>query len=208
MNIRTLGVFACIAAAATLPVHAANLLINPGNEEALVAGEIPGWTEVVGTNWTQRSLDPVAFEGGHYFFAGAGPSATLRQSVDVSSFGTSIDAGLGAIAFSGQVRSWPQSPADTSNFELSFLDGSGAVLAATTLGPYSNTTQWTLIAANLIAPALTRTVQVDLISIRFAGTNNDGYFDDLTLQVSAVPEPSSAALLAAGLALILWRRRG
>ena len=29
-----------------------NLLANPGAELPLVGGEIPGWTETVGTSWT------------------------------------------------------------------------------------------------------------------------------------------------------------
>ncbi|TDP74511.1 PEP-CTERM sorting domain-containing protein [Roseateles toxinivorans] len=207
MLLRATALLTFAAAAGVLPVQAANLIVNPGNEEAMVAGEIPGWVEVIGTGWTQRSLDPVAFEGAHYFFAGAGSTATLRQFIDVSSFATSIDGGLATVAFSGRVRSWPQTPVDTSSITISFLDAVGTVLGSHTIGPYSDTTQWQLVSADMAAPTSMRAVQLDLIATRFGGTNNDGYFDDLSLEVMAVPEPSSAALLAAGVTALLWRRR-
>lgn len=207
MLLRATALLTIAATAGALPAQATNLIVNPGNEDDLVAGEIPGWVEVVGTGWTQRSLDPLAFEGEHYFFAGAGSAATLRQVIDVSSFAGSIDGGLATVSFSGRVRSWPQVPADTSTITISFLDAASTVLGSHTLGPYSETTQWQLISADWAAPTTMRAVQLDLISTRFAGNNNDGYFDALSLEVTAVPEPSGAALLAAGVAALSLRRQ-
>ena len=62
----------------------ATLITNGSNEDALVGGEIPGWTEVVGTNWTQRGSSPPPFDGNFYFFAGNGATAELAQLIDVS----------------------------------------------------------------------------------------------------------------------------
>src|SRR5207248_1374398 len=39
----------------------ANLLRNPGCEEPLVNGKIPGWTMVTGHAWTRRTSDPRPF---------------------------------------------------------------------------------------------------------------------------------------------------
>src|SRR5207253_5416328 len=51
----------------------ANLIVNPGNEEALAGGEIPGWTSAEGSNWTQVTANsgndfPQAQRGNAYFF--------------------------------------------------------------------------------------------------------------------------------------------
>ena len=48
----------------------ANLLINGGNDAALVGGEIAGWTEVVGSDWKQRDASPSPHAGAYYFNPG------------------------------------------------------------------------------------------------------------------------------------------
>lgn len=107
------------AAAQAAPI---NLLTNGGNDMALVGGEIVGWSETVGTNWTQRSSNPVAQAGSAYFFAGVGAGAELTQVVNVTSFATEITAGTQAFAFDGYVRSFNQVPIDSSHIRVSYLD--------------------------------------------------------------------------------------
>jgi hypothetical protein len=201
------------ACAAMLPAWAAvspNLISNPGNESPLVADNIPGWQEVLGTTWTQRTASPDAFEGSFYFFAGANALATLRQSVDVGAFSSEIDAGLLQFDFSGRVRSFEQSSPDSATISLRFLDGASGVLQTFSSGAIINTGAWQLVSTSVLAPVNTRSVEISLTATRNAGSNNDGYFDDLHLSaVSAVPEPSSHAMLLAGLAATLGvvRRR-
>ena len=205
-----LAVTIALAAIPAVAAMSPNLIANPGNEAALVGGEIPGWTEIAGSTWTQRSESPDPFEGHYYFFAGANASAVLRQTIDLGDFGTQIDAGLLGLDFSGRVRSFAQSPTDTATITLRFLDASASTLNTFTSGAIANTAQWQLVSSALVAPALARSVQVDLVSTRNGGANNDGYFDDLHLTtVSMVPEPASSALLLAGLAatVALARRR-
>jgi hypothetical protein len=72
---------------------AAELLVNPGAEEPVAFGTLPGWTEVSGTSWGQRSTNPEPFEGSAYFYAGAVAYGELRQDVSLSSFTAAIDAG-------------------------------------------------------------------------------------------------------------------
>ena len=189
---------------AMLPTWAAispNLIINPGNESPLVAGNIPGWQEVMGTTWTQRNASPDPFEGSFYFFAGANAQATLRQSIDVSAFGSQIDAGLLNFDFSGRVRSYEQNPVDSAAISLKFLNGASGVLQTFNSGAIRSTNAWQLVSTSVLAPVNTRLVEIDLIATRNAGSNNDGYFDDLRLSaVSAVPEPSNYFMFLAGLA--------
>lgn len=182
------------------------LLLNGGCEDALVVGEIPYWEEVVGMNWTQRGSNPQPYEGLSYFFAGAGASAELRQDVAVSSYAGLIDAGGQSFSFSGWVRSWEQSPADLSRVIIEYLNADkSAVLASFDSGTYSNTSSWLQITNSTIAPTGTRHIRVRLISVRRAGTNNDGYFDGLSLTIDlAQPEsPQNVSISVSGGDVIL-----
>jgi len=182
----------------------ANLIVNPGNDLALVGGEIDGWTEVIGNNWARRSSNPVPQAGDAYFFAGAGAAAELAQTVDVSSLASMISTGTQEFAFSGYVRSFPQSPLDTSRIVLEYLDGAGTILDAFDSGALADSTQWLLVEDTRLAPTTTESIRVRLIADRNAGTNNDGYFDSLSLMAVTtsvnVPEPTTLGLL--GLAVL------
>jgi hypothetical protein len=164
------------AAAATI-----ELLVNPSNEEPLVGGEIPGWTEVVGTLWKQRSMNPTAFDGTHYFYADDGASAELAQLVDVSAFATEIDEGLQVFNFSGRVSAFDQEPPDQSRIVVEYLDDLGTVLEQFDSGNISSVGTWQAVSDSRTAPVGTRFINVRLISTRRAGINNDGYYDALSL---------------------------
>ncbi len=184
----------------------ANLIINSGNEDPLVGGEIPGWTEVIGNNWTQRSSNPAPFEGNNYFFAGVGALGELAQSIDVSAYSAGIDSGLQNFSFEGYVRSFNQNPVDTTQIIVEFLDISSVALDSFDSGQMSNTSSWDLVSDSRFAPVLTRSINIRLISDRNDGSNNDGYFDALSLTTSTVPIPASIALIALGLIPLGMRR--
>ncbi len=173
-----------------------NLILNSGNDEPLVLGEIPGWVEATGTEWTQRSDNPKPQAGTAYFFAGSVPLAELWQDVDVSSLAAAIDAGQQAFAFSGHVRSFPQSPMDSSRIVLEYRDELGGVRESWDSGEVTIAGYWPELADARTAPAGTRTVRVRLIAKRYAGSNNDGYFDSLELVAT---EPGPWADLGLGL---------
>jgi|GEM_PF-1588687 len=164
-----------------------NLILNPSNDEPLVNGEIPNWQEVVGTNWTQRCADPEAYDGTCYFYAEAGAVGKLEQTIDLTSYANHIDNGVQDFYFSGYVRSWSQQPADESQIELRFLSEAGDELSADTLGPYAEINSWLLAEATMNAPVGARSIRITLHSIRHSGTNNDGYFDALSLVANEVP---------------------
>ena len=163
-------------------MSAANLLQNPGNDESLSDGNIPHWREVTGTQWTQRSSDPTPFSGVAYFFAGVAPVAELQQDVNVSGLAAAIDGGGQLFTFSGYVRSWPQTPSDSSQVVIEYRDAANeAVLATSDTGSFSQIARWQLVTNTTAAPPGTRFIRVRLISTRNNGDNNDGYFDALSL---------------------------
>lgn len=188
----------------------ANLIFNPGNDLALDNGEIAGWEEIVGTNWTTRSTQPNPEDGSAYFFPGAGATAELSQTINVSAYGGAIDLGIQQFDFSGYISSY-RTGGDTSRFIVEYQDASGTVLDSYDSGaiyaPYNVGDAWDLLTDSRLAASGTRQIEIHLIADRFAGTNNDGYFDSLELTTFAVPEPSSTALLGLGLSSLLLRRK-
>ena len=188
----------------------ANLIFNPGNDLALDNGEIAGWEEIVGTNWTTRSVQPSPEDGSAYFFAGAGATAELSQTINVSAYGGAIDLGIQQFDFSGYISSY-RTGGDTSRFIVDYQDASGTVLDSYDSGaiyaPYDVGDAWDLLTDSRLAASGTRQIEIRLIADRFTGTNNDGYFDSLELTTFAVPEPSSTALLGLGLSSLLLRRK-
>jgi len=165
-------------------ITAQNLILNPGCEDSLINGEIPHWVEVVGTSWTQRiNANPPTYEGDYMFFPGAVASAELQQDVDVSNMAQSIDSNYIVFNFEGYVRAYNQSPPDLSRIILEYLDSlKTAKLDSFDSGNYSNTSEWVQITDTTLAPAGTRFIRIRLISTRRAGSNNDGYYDGLSLE--------------------------
>lgn len=182
------------------------LVSNGGCEASLVGGNIPAWVEAVGPNWTQRNSNPSPYEGLNYFFAGAGASAELRQDVDLTGLADLVDGGGQSFSFSARVRSYEQSPPDISQIILEYLNhDKSVVLAAHDLGQHANTDAWVELTHSRLAPSGTRFIRIRLISIRRAGTNNDGYFDavSLTTQIPELPPPQNLELLVNGADLLL-----
>ncbi|MDG1358648.1 MAG: PEP-CTERM sorting domain-containing protein [Akkermansiaceae bacterium] len=187
-----------------------NLIFNPGNDLALDSGEITGWEEIDGTNWTLRSASPSPEDGSAYFFAGAGATAELSQAINVSAYGGTIDLGIQQFDFSGYISSF-LSGGDTSQIIVEYQDASGNVLDSYDSGaiyaPFDVGDAWDLLTDSRSAVSGTRQIEVRLLANRFTGTNNDGYFDSLSLTTITVPEPSSTALLGLGLSTMLLRRK-
>ncbi len=205
------------AAPVSAQVVTSNLLTNPGAE----AGNLSGWTVLVGNAMTDSGtfnpgINP--FNGSFDFVGGsANPLGQVSQTIDLLGTGQVSIADLDAGTTTADVTFWEQglnqgSPSDNAAIKLTFLDAAGAILSSvSTLTVDSHTGSWTKDAESFLLPIGTRYITYTMLFQRNAGSDNDSYIDDnlLTLTI-AVPEPGSLALLLGGLPAIglsVWRRR-
>ena len=164
-----------------------NLLVNGSADEPLLDGEIPGWIEVTGSSWSQRTQSPAPLDGPAYFFPGAVKQAELRQDVDVSGLAASIDQGAQQFGFSGAVRSYNQGNPDTAQVVLEYRAADDSLLGSYDSGVQAVRTSWRAVSDIRTPPVGTRTIRVRLLAERHAGSNNDGYFDALVLRALGLP---------------------
>jgi gliding motility-associated-like protein len=169
---------------------AQNLIKNPDCELPMSAGTIPFWTNITGNLWNARQLDPLAQSGASYFSAGQIKNAELNQTVDVSDYACSIDAGLQSFVFTGYVYSFNQQPQDIAHVIVQYLSATNVVLTAYDSGDKTPLSIWEKLTNTTLAPVGTRSIRLKLISTRQSGTDNDGNYDNLSL----TPSPAKVAI--------------
>lgn len=162
-----------------------NLLVNAGCELGTTTpGNVVGWTAVTcQTNWScyaQKNFINPPQAGTLLFFAGPCTPAELYQDVDVSNLAPWIDKGQQKFEFSGWVSTWLQQK-DSSRFIVEYRPGSGAPLTTYDSGPIAVPLPWKEVSDVRTAPVGTRSIRVRLLAVRAEGTQNDGYFDSLSL---------------------------
>ena len=150
-----------------------NLITNPSAELDPTSN---GWTQVSGS-WVSKAPGVTTLDGGNYFFPGSNASAELYQDIDVSSYATEIDAGTQYFSFSGAIRSYG---ADQSQIKVEYRDASSPVLYTFDTGFQSYST-WITFCEEKLALTGTRTIRIRLLAVRNAGSDNDGYIDNLEL---------------------------
>ncbi len=162
---------------------------------------IPHWEEydsptatqprTTNRTWHGRSASPEPHPIGSSIFGIPNPTyfapgnaaqvSELRQTVSVSQFSSLIANGDALFRLAGWVRSYDQSPTDRSQIIVECLANNNVALAELDLGQHTNTQAWRQLVGAISAPAGTTRIRVRLRSTRFSGTNNDGYFDHITL---------------------------
>ena len=158
-----------------------NLLINPGGEEDIV-----GWTVTEGY---MESLGPYDCDGvephsgDYYFIVGAlcntESYAEAYQEVDVSEYADCIDLNLSYVNYGGYLSDWGGS--DYPEMAIAFINEDGYEIDRTdNIGTYNSF--WTLFSNDYQVPINTRMIKMILMGTRYAGDDNDSYFDDLFLR--------------------------
>ena len=174
-----------------------NLLRNPGAEEGPSGSGAPvrpmlAWTptsDFTAANYgsTVPAEQSTAIGGGRSFFYGGNNSAysEATQVVDVSQFAALADAGGLQAKLSGYLAGY-DTQGDSATVTAAFQDATGAVLGSIQIGPQTGSMQKFIFhQQNGAVPTFTRSVQVKMMSRRAAGSNNDGYFDNISLVLTA-----------------------
>ena len=159
-----------------------NLILNPGAED-----DLSNWSIAEGVVEALESevCAGIAPHSGVKYFAVGGlcdhsEVGRLVQDVDVSAYSDSIDIETYSVNFGGYLSNYGGS--DLPEMKIIFLDEGGIELGESDVLSTLNST-WTLFMDWETIPALTRTIRLELKGTRFAGTDNDSYFDDVFLKV-------------------------
>jgi gliding motility-associated-like protein len=169
---------------------AQNLIKNPDCELPAVGNTIPFWTNVVGNLWNSRQIDPLPQNGLNYFSPGQIRNAELSQTVDVSDYACSIDAGLQRFLFSGYVYSFNAAPIDIARVVVQYLSGTGTILTTYDSGDKTPLGVWERLTNSTLAPVGTRSIRIRLISSRQSGVDNDADYDNFSL----TPSPAKVTI--------------
>ncbi len=197
------------------PPH--NLLVNGDAETSHFDSFPAGWTNVQG-HWLAEEADSLhhrcglAQSGKALFFEGSDTLGILRQEVDVREFASRIAAGKQQFSFNGYAESLDQGPnSDQARIILTSLDSrkkNPKVLFDSDTTRSLN--KWLWLRDTVLATPATAFIRVDLISIRHVGSDNDGYFDNITL-VALDQHPASwiwaiVVVLAISVGIVIYRR--
>ena len=187
---------------------AGNLIQNPGGEADPTANDsntvIPpqGWT-TTGTFTSIRYGAPdfltTAFAaqigGGTNFFSGGrnAPLSTATQTIDVSAAAPDIDAGGVQAKLSAYLGGY-LSQKDAGMVDATFLSATDTALGTVRVGPVTpadrqSKTTMVLRSATAAVPKGTTKIKVVLTSTRADGTYNDGYMDNISLELGATASP-------------------
>jgi hypothetical protein len=183
--------------------YGTNRLVN-GNAEAGIAGPghpttvaIPGWTVAGGMSTigysvgggypTATSPGPSA-RGAAFFSGGTAATATLTQTVSLSTTATDVDAGSVDYALTGWLGGY-LTQTDYAKVVITFKNSGGTSLGTAQIGPVTpadrgDVTGLLQRTAAGGVPVGARSITVTVTAARDSGTNNDGYADNLSLVLS------------------------
>lgn len=164
-------------------------ITNPGAE----TGDTSGWTNEVGALGV-RTANPPPHNGGNYFFGGAVAQTIARQRFSIETATglttTEIDAAAAANELWARVDWWQVNfnNNDPGSMGIRMLNGTPTQISLTYSGLVNIVTgaadglnEWILRGLPVFVPSGARNIDAVIRNDRNAGTNNDAYFDDITL---------------------------
>lgn len=173
---------------ATLPpcgTPSEELVQNGGADE-----DISGWTVAFG-GWSSAATydhPPVAAHSGSgYFFEGTDPVGELYQDVPLpTAFVELVAAGVVSGSFIGWTNSWPQChpDEDESRIIVEYRNATAVLSAFDTGDVRSAYNVWLNHTDRRPVPSNTTFVRIRLRSTETCGTENDGYYDDISLTLT------------------------
>ena len=127
-----------------------------------------------------------AHEGGKLFAVGGVCTneqalGIANQNIDISTYALQIDSSNYAVEYAGFLRSFATGN-DQPEMYIEFLDAGNALLG-TTPSLLNTIDQWLYQSGNVAVPSGTRTLNVVLKGTRLIGTDNDSYFDALSVKL-------------------------
>ncbi|HEY3832562.1 MAG TPA: phosphoesterase [Acidimicrobiia bacterium] len=210
---RTLACGTAMAAtmfAGGVPAHAAaspNLIKN-GGAEAAAGGtggtvNVPNWTRTMGKTFTAvkygaaggfpTTSSPGPSTRGKNFFAGGSDTKSTEiatQTISLASYATKIKGGAVTATAAGWFGGF-SSQTDNASLVVQFKNSSGAVVATLTAGPVTaaqrkSVTGMLQRTVTHSVPKTATTAFVQLVLKRFDASYNDGYADNLSLNLNGV----------------------
>jgi len=159
-----------------------NLLQNPGGEN--------GTNDWIVTEGYMESLEEYVCDGiephsGDYYFIVGALCNTVSyseafQEIDVLNYEECINQGLANVHYGGYLSDWGGD--DYPEMSIAFIDVFGNEIDRTdNVGTFNS--YWTNFSIEYQIPAETSSIQMILMGTRFAGDDNDSYFDDLFLRI-------------------------
>ena len=208
--------------AAPIDILGFNLITNGDAESGISSATgtevvpVPGWN--TSGNFTVTSYGAVITSGafpalgspgpsdrGSNFFSGGASNnySYATQLLDISEGASLIDSGYVKFDISGFFGGFDNQD-DHASLIGTFLDGAGNNIGSTTIGPVlaadrADITGLLFREETGFVPTGTRQILLSLEMVRPDGQYNDGYADNLSLSLTAVPIPSAAWLFATGL---------
>jgi hypothetical protein len=149
---------------------------------------IRGWTAVDGPfeALTDGECGSGSPHSGAFFFAVGGVCGgevaygEAHQDMDISDLSEAVSGGTQVAVLSAFLADW--SGSDLPGIRIDMLDADGVEVATSETRTHASSV-WTEVEISAPIPSDTTTLRVVLMGTRYSGTDNDSYFDDITLQV-------------------------
>lgn len=166
-----------------------NLIENGDCEGVGKGGKVEAWKSVNG-EWELAECTTwkiVTEKSGAKFLrpSSKSPLAEIEQIVDLEPGKRDIDLGDVRMTFAADIVGYPMTPGDECQIAVEYLDQRGNRLGELLESARRHARTWTTVSIEGDVPKGTRSIRALLRSHRRSGKNNDGFFDNVSLVLSA-----------------------